>query len=37
LKTVRIEQRLVQFISANDTPVLVKGTFSAAKLILETT
>jgi len=27
----------VQFISANDTPVLVKGTFSAAKLILETT
>jgi HK97 family phage major capsid protein len=37
LKTVRIEQRLVQFISANDTPVLVKGTFSAAKTILETT
>jgi len=37
LKTVRIEQRLVQFISANDTPVLVKGTFSSAKLILETT
>lgn len=37
LKTVRIEQRLVQFISANDTPVLVKGTFSAAKAILETT
>jgi HK97 family phage major capsid protein len=37
LKTVRIEQRLVQFISANDTPVLVKGTFDAAKAILETT
>ena len=37
LKTVRIEQRLVQFISANDTPVLVKGTFAAAKSILETT
>ena len=37
LKTVRIEQRLVQFISANDTSVLVKGTFAAAKAILETT
>jgi HK97 family phage major capsid protein len=37
LKTVRIEQRLVQFISANDVPVLVKGTFDAAKAILETT
>jgi HK97 family phage major capsid protein len=37
LKTVRIEQRLVQFISANDVSVLVKGTFSSAKLILETT
>lgn len=37
LKTVRIEQRLVQFISANDTQVLVKGTFAAAKAILETT
>jgi HK97 family phage major capsid protein len=37
LKTVRIEQRLVQFISANDVPVLVKGTFEAAKAILETT
>ena len=36
-KTVRIEQRLVQFISANDTQVLVKGTFAAAKAILETT
>ena len=37
LKTVRIEQRMVQFISANDTQVLVKGTFAAAKAILETT
>jgi HK97 family phage major capsid protein len=37
LKTVRIEQRLVQFISANDVPVLVKGTFASAKSILETT
>jgi HK97 family phage major capsid protein len=37
LKTVRIEQRLVQFISANDVSVLVKGTFSASKAILETT
>jgi len=37
LKTVRIEQRLVQFVSANDVSVLVKGTFAAAKAILETT
>jgi hypothetical protein len=37
LKTVRIEQRLVQFISANDVSVLVKGTFASAKTILETT
>ena len=36
-KTVRIEQRLVQFISGNDVPVLVKGTFAAAKVLLETT
>ncbi len=36
-KTVLLEQELVQFVSANDTQVLVKGTFSAAKLILETT
>jgi len=32
-----MEQRLVQFVSANDTPVLVKGTMAAAKAILETT
>lgn len=29
-KTVLVEQRLVQFVSANDTPVIVKGTFAAA-------
>lgn len=37
LKTIRIEQRLVQFVSANDVPVLVKGVFATAKAILETT
>jgi HK97 family phage major capsid protein len=37
LQTVRIEQRIVQFVSANDVPVLIKGTFAAAKAILETT
>lgn len=37
LKTILIEQRLVQFVSANDTPVLVKGTFDEAITILETT
>lgn len=37
LKTILVEQRLVQFVSANDTPVLVKGTFNAAKTILSTT
>jgi hypothetical protein len=36
-KTILVEQRLVQFISANDTPVLVKGTFTAAKVILSAT
>lgn len=30
LKTILVEQRLVQFVSANDVPVLVKGTFDAA-------
>ncbi len=34
-KTILVEQRLVQFVSANDTPVLVKGTFSAAKALLD--
>jgi hypothetical protein len=30
LKTIKIEQRLVQFVSANDTQVLVKGAFDTA-------
>jgi HK97 family phage major capsid protein len=34
-KTILLEQRLVQFVSANDTAVLVKGTFAAAKALLE--
>jgi len=29
-KTILVEQRLVQFVSGNDTQVLVKGTFAAA-------
>jgi hypothetical protein len=37
LKTILVEQRLVQFVSANDTQCLVKGTFAAAKTALETT
>lgn len=37
LKTILVEQELVQFVSANDTQVLVKGTVAAAKVILETT
>ena len=37
LKTILVEQRLVQFVSANDTPVIVKGTFTAAKALLDTT
>jgi HK97 family phage major capsid protein len=36
-KTILLEQRLVQFVSANDTPVLVKGTLEAGKTVLETT
>lgn len=35
-KTILVEQRLVQFVSANDVPVLVKGVFSTAKAALET-
>lgn len=35
LKTVLVEQRLVQFVSANDTPVIVKGTFAVAKALLD--
>jgi HK97 family phage major capsid protein len=37
VKTILLEQRLVQFVSANDTPVLVKGNFLAALTALETT
>lgn len=33
--TILGEARLVQFVSANDTQVLVKGTFAAAKTILD--
>jgi hypothetical protein len=33
-KTILLEQRLVQFVSANDVNVLVKGTFAAAKGLL---
>ena len=29
-KTMLVEKRLVQFVSANDTPVLVKGDFATA-------
>ena len=36
-KTILLEERLVQFVSANDKQVLVKGTFAAAKTILATT
>lgn len=35
-KTILVEQRLVQYVSANDTPVIVKGVFSTAKAALET-
>ncbi len=34
LKTILAEQRLVQFASANDVPVLVKGDFTTAKAAL---
>ncbi len=34
-KTILVEQRLVQFASANDTPCLVKGDFATAKAALE--
>lgn len=36
VKTILVEQRLVQFASANDTPCLVKGVFATAKAALET-
>lgn len=33
-KTILVEQELVQYVSANDTPLLVKGSFEAAKTLL---
>lgn len=36
-KTILVEQELVQFVSANDTPVLVKGDFASAKTLLSAT
>jgi hypothetical protein len=36
-KTILLEQRLVQFVSANDAQVLIKGTFAAAKALLQAT
>ena len=35
LKTILVELRLVQFVSANDTPVIVKGNFSSARGTLD--
>jgi len=35
-KTMLMEKRLVQFVSANDTAVIIDGTFTAAKAALET-
>lgn len=37
LKTILLEQRLVQFVSANDVNVLVQGTFTAGITALSTT
>jgi HK97 family phage major capsid protein len=37
VKTILLEQRLAQFVSANDTQVLVKGTFVGALALLGTT
>jgi len=36
-KTILLEQRLVQFVSANDVNTLIKGTFATAKALLEAT
>lgn len=36
-KTILLEQRLVQFVSANDVNVLIKGDFASAKALLEAT
>lgn len=35
LKTALLEKRLVQFVSANDTPLIVSGDFTTAKAALE--
>ena len=35
-KTILLEQELVQFVSANDTQVLIKGTFQAAQSLIST-
>jgi HK97 family phage major capsid protein len=34
-KTILVQQKLVQFVSANDTPTIVKGTFASAKSLLD--
>ncbi len=34
-KSILMEQRLVQFISANDYAQIIKGTFTAAKAAIE--
>jgi hypothetical protein len=36
-KSILIDRQLTQFVSANDTQVLVKGTFATAKAIIEKT
>jgi HK97 family phage major capsid protein len=36
-KTILLEQRLVQFVSANDTQTIIKGDFATAKALLEAT
>jgi len=36
-KTILLEQRLVQFVSANDVQVIIKGDFATAEALLEAT
>jgi hypothetical protein len=36
-KTILVEQELVQFVSANDTQVIIKGDFESAKVLLSST
>lgn len=36
-KTILLEQRLVQFVSANDTQTIIKGAFASATALLEAT